>query len=45
MKPANIINEGKIDEEKELLFFLFIIFLDLELATFLVEVFFPLKLF
>ena len=45
MKPAKIINEEKIDEEKKLLFFLFTIFLDLELTFFLVGYFLPLTLF
>ena len=45
MKPAKIINEEKIDEEKEELFFLFIIFLDLEWTFFLVGFFLPLTLF
>ena len=45
MKPAKIIKEEKIDEEKELLFFLFTIFLDLEWTFILVGYFLPLTLF
>ena len=45
MKPAKIINDEKVEEEKEKLFPLFTVFLDLEEAFLLVGAFLPLTLF